>query len=540
MPKVLVIGIDGGSPRLINEWRQELPNFSRFMAEGVSGELTSTLPPWTCPAWLSFATGKNPGKLGVYGWDYIEPPNPTALFDWSVFKLNPVWEQLGEAGKKTVSIGLPLTYPPMPIDGLVVSGFPAPAGKKDYTYPPELVHEIERLVDGSYGPEPGVTNPEFMRGGIGGFLRTLHSHTENTAAITRHMLKNHPADLFITVFVATDRVQHNLWHMMDATHPRYRSRYRMAGNPVLTTYKQIDSVLGSLLETIDKDTYVIIMSDHGFGPFHGMFYINTWLMQNGWLALKPGVKTRSKSGLLDRLLDSETAFFRAARRISAGMGLFELAKRIRGRRSGLVSPELESFGQLYSLIDWTKTKAIGLEGDRIYLNRQNLSKDEYLAVRSEIVAGLKEIKHPRTGQPVVGKVYTWEEIYGTRALGRPPDIIFVMDNYRYQQKLGLNPALWQIPFRLSGGHQLEGLVMAKGPQIRSGTKVSGRIIDIAPTILHILSVPVPADMDGRVLKEFFLEGSELSLREENYREIGARDLLKGKIKSLKNAGKLSC
>ena len=537
MPKVLVIGIDGGSPRLINEWRHELPNFSRFLEEGVSGELTSTLPPWTCPAWLSFATGKNPGKLGVYGWDYIEPPNPTALFDWSVFKLNPLWEQIGEAGMKTVSIGLPLTYPPKPINGVVVSGFPAPAGKKDYIYPPELAGEIHNLVGSDYGPEPGVTNPEFMRGGVTGFLRVLDSHTEKTRDIALHLLKNYPCDLFITVFVATDRVQHNLWHMMDVTHPRYRPR-RAAGNPVLSTYRQIDSALGALLDSIDSETHVIIMSDHGFGPFHGMFYINAWLMQKGWLALKPGVRIKNKSSLLDRVMNSETGVFRTARKLAAGMGLFEMAKRIRGRESGLVSPELESFSQLYGLIDWSKTRAIGLEGDRIYLNRQNLSQEEYLNTRDKIVAGLKEIKHPETGRPVVDRVYTCEEIYGAKALGRPPDILFVMDNYRYQQKLGLNPVLWQIPYRLSGGHQLEGLFMARGPQVKSDAKVSGRIVDIAPTILHILNVPVPSDVDGRVLKDIFVDGSELALRESSYRKIGARDLIKGRIRNLRDTGKL--
>jgi predicted AlkP superfamily phosphohydrolase/phosphomutase len=451
LPKVLVIGIDGGSPRLIEQWRNELPNFRRFTEEGVSGELTSTLPPWTCPAWLSFATGKNPGKLGIYGWDYIDPPNRTQLIDWSVFKLNPIWDQVANVGMKTVCVGLPLTYPPKPINGIVVSGFPAPSRKRDYTYPPELVHEIDGLVGDGYGPEPGVTNPEFMRGGIFGFLRTLNSHTEKTAVITRHLLKNYPADLFITVFVATDRVQHNLWHLMDPSHPRYKPQRHSADNPVLATYKQIDSVLGSLLEAVDKNTYVIIVSDHGFGPFHGMFYINAWLMRKGWLVLKPGIPINNKSGLLDRLLDSETAFFRMARRISAGLGLFELAKRVRGRQSGLVSPEMESFAQLYSLIDWSRTKAIGLEGDRIYLNRHIMSSEEYLKTRAEIIAGLKEIKHPVTEQPVVDAVHTWEEIYGSDALGRPPDILFVMDNYKYQQKLGLSPELWRVPFRLSGG-----------------------------------------------------------------------------------------
>jgi predicted AlkP superfamily phosphohydrolase/phosphomutase len=122
LPKVLVIGIDGCSPRLVEQWRIELPNFGRLIEQGVSGDLTSTLPPWTCPAWLSFATGKNPGKLGVYGWDYIEPPKPTALFDWSVFKKNPIWEHLGKVRKRAVVIGLPLTYPPKPIEGYVVSG----------------------------------------------------------------------------------------------------------------------------------------------------------------------------------------------------------------------------------------------------------------------------------------------------------------------------------------------------------------------------------------------------------------------------------
>ena len=509
------------------------------MSEGTFGDLTSTLPPWTCPAWLSFATGKNPGKLGVYGWDYIDPPDPTSLFDWSVFKFNPIWEIIGRAGMKSAVIGLPLTYPPKPVDGVLVSGFPAPAGKKDYTYPPELLHEIEPLVGQGYGPEPGVTNPEFMRGGVSGFMRTLEAHTQKTAAITRHILKHHSVDLAISVFVATDRVQHNLWHMMDESHPRFEQKWLGRANPVLTVYRQIDRAVSSVLEAVETDTNVIIMSDHGFGAFHGMFYINAWLMQQGFLALKPGLTVGHKAGFIDRLLNSDAPIFSGARKAAAGIGLFELAKRIRGKDSGLVSPELESFSRLYGLIDWPKTKAIGLEGDRIYLNRRGMSTGEYGKTRDDIIAGLKRITDPASGEPVVNAIHTCDEIHGENPLGRAPDILFAMSDYTYQQKLGLSPELWQIPFRLSGGHRLEGLLMMKGPQVKSRARLNGRIIDVAPTILHMLDVPIPVTVDGVVLKGAFREDSDLYGRDVRHQGSDTREALRGKIRGLRQTGKLS-
>ena len=137
--KVFVIGLDCAEPSLIFEkWRDLLPNLRRFANLGVYGRLESSLPPITVPAWMCMMTGRDPGTLGIYGFRNRSDASYTGLgFANSRWVKEPtVWDALAEKGKRTIALGVPLTYPPRPIHGCLVGDFLTPNTQSDYTYPP--------------------------------------------------------------------------------------------------------------------------------------------------------------------------------------------------------------------------------------------------------------------------------------------------------------------------------------------------------------------------------------------------------------------
>ena len=147
--RVLVIGLDGATFDLFRPWMEEggLPNLSKIVKNGVSGELESTIPPVSFPAWMSFATGKNPGKLGVYdlvkrkeGSYFVQPSNPGFLRE------KPIWEIINDFGIRTGIINVPGTFPPREVNGFMVTGMLTPSGRSDFTYPEELKSELDRVV----------------------------------------------------------------------------------------------------------------------------------------------------------------------------------------------------------------------------------------------------------------------------------------------------------------------------------------------------------------------------------------------------------
>jgi predicted AlkP superfamily phosphohydrolase/phosphomutase len=380
MNKVFIIGIDGGSPVLIDAWKEELPNFKKIMEQGIFTELKTTIPPWTCPAWNSFATGKNPGKLGTYSWDYIVPPSQPQLSNLSMSNYTTFWDLLSKAGKHANVIHVPMTYPPKAINGVMISGFPVLGAKRLSTYPEGLSREIGTLVK-DWGPEPNVIAPgyDFMRGGTGSFLKEIDRHIEKTTRVTKYLMQKYPWDAFVTVFTASDRIEHNFWHFMDKNHPAHPPEVALSlSNGILNTYKKIDKTVGEFLSMIDKDTYLLIMSDHGFGPLEGVFYINNWLMEKGFLTLYSETTTGTKRSLLSRLIEGEGKFFGISKNILARLGLFEAGVKFierfgEGKMTAVQQPNLE----LFNRVDWSKSRAFGLEDNSIYLNMHKLTDDVF-------------------------------------------------------------------------------------------------------------------------------------------------------------------
>ena len=147
--RVCLIGLDCAAPELVfDRWRDLLPNIRRVMEHGTYGPLESTIPPITVPAWMCMMTGRDPGSLGNYGFRNRSDRSYSGLsFANSRMVYGPaVWDVLARQDKRCILLGIPLTYPPRPVHGILVTDFLAPDTRADYVWPPEIKAEIERTV----------------------------------------------------------------------------------------------------------------------------------------------------------------------------------------------------------------------------------------------------------------------------------------------------------------------------------------------------------------------------------------------------------
>ncbi|UCH51028.1 MAG: alkaline phosphatase family protein, partial [Chloroflexota bacterium] len=275
MSKIIVFGLDGGSLRLIEQWKEELPNFKKIMEGGVFGELESTVPNLTCPAWPCMFTGKNPGKLGMYDFVSLRFSNEygSRVFSSSDYHDSSVWSILNDHGKQVGLFNVPMTFPPHKIDGFIVCGIGTPGTTTRYTYPASLAKTLDKIV-GGYEVEPVMDLTLYGRETR--YSKVSREMLNKRLKVARYLMTNFHWDLCVCVFRATDLLQHYFWHHMDASHPRHsaNSKYK---DVIKDCYKHIDEDIGILMDEASQDSNILVVSDHGFGPLHGRFLVNKWL-----------------------------------------------------------------------------------------------------------------------------------------------------------------------------------------------------------------------------------------------------------------------
>jgi predicted AlkP superfamily phosphohydrolase/phosphomutase len=526
--RVLVFGIDGATFDLISPWIADgsLPNLARVTENGVSGELRSTLPPNSAPAWTSFMTGMNPGKHGVYGFTRIEPEQGYAIKinSGAVRRAQSVWQMLSQKGKRSIVLNVPMTYPPEPIDGIVVTGIDTPGLESQFTYPADFRHEVLDLV-----PDYLLDVRSWGVAAVGErrthVLEDIMHMVESRRQLALHLMTTEPWDLFSLVFTATDRVMHFFWRFLDPAHPLYdrkeAPKYRDA---ILQVYQQVDQALGEMLAHCGKETTLIVMSDHGFGPQHRLFRINQWLIKNGFLQL---VYAES-NGRFSRLSGSTRKWF--YRRVDEGVALARSAlsdtakdrlKRLFPRLRERVASQI-----LFTGVDWSRTQAYHTAEfpGSIRVNVKDRELDgsvqpgaEYEAVCEAIKSALEAYVDPETGQRVVERVYRREEIYWGPYVEKAPDLILHLADYSYtidwylpvardgsHGDLPIVDALTGEYSSNCGSHRMDGILMLLGANIRQGAQLEpAQIHDVIPTALYAMGLPVPADMDGDVLTTAF-------------------------------------
>jgi predicted AlkP superfamily phosphohydrolase/phosphomutase len=463
--KLLVVGLDCLEPSLAFErWRGHMPVLSRLMERGVWGRMRSTIPPITIPAWQCMVTGKDPGTLGMYGFrnrkDYTYDAFQFA--DGRMVREPRVWDVLSRAGLDNIILGVPQTWPPKPLRGCMVSGFPLPDMDGTWTYPATLKHEIAEVCD--YIPDAEDFRTENKQAA----LDVLITMAERRFKLAAHLLKTRPWDFFMMVEMGTDRIVHLLWRYTDETHRHYVPDHPL-NNAMRDYYALCDRLMGELIAPYenDPDTAICVVSDHGARGMDGGIRINEWLIRNGYLKLKE--------------------------RPAEPTGMGKLVKA--------------------DLVDWPNTRVWAEGGyySRVMVNVKGREPNGSVepaavpALLAELAEKLKAIPDDR-GNAITTHVYTPEQTY-SEVKNIPPDLIVIFGDLGWRSIGSVGPDA-DAPLHVfendtgpdDANHNWDGVFALAGGGVPAKGELPGFGWDaFAPTVLKYFNQPVPTDMQGRAL-----------------------------------------
>jgi predicted AlkP superfamily phosphohydrolase/phosphomutase len=518
--KLLVIGLDGATWSVIEPLARagRVPNLARIM-EGVWGPLESTIPPVTPPAWTSFMTGKNPGKHGLY--HFVEPEPGSYRMRYTNAgsrKARTIWSILSEAGRRVGVVNVPMTFPPEPVNGFMISGMDTPDTSSDFIYPKSLVTDLRKAV----GPIKlelrylGFMHNDARRRQV---LQELDEVDEQRLRMMLYLLEREPVEVLMVVYGSPDTSQHYFWHYADRTHFRYDpAGAHLFGSAIEDVYLRLDRQIGALMEHVADDGATMVVSDHGFGPTSSkVIYLNRYLAELGMLRYRDN-GAPVLGGLMTRTVSAMDRVLRVALSSDQKKRLAQMFPWLRVR--------WETSLTALNAIDWSATKAYCSEvlasPANIWINVKGRQPQgivdpggEYREVVDFLAERLAALKDPVTGLPLVRHVLRKDEVYHGPYLDQAPDLMLAWwegDGFSARTSLPKHrdqPVVAEAApvaerAEWSGTHRLEGVLAVRGAGVKVGAQVTGaRIIDLAPTILHMLGEPVPDDMDGRVLTDIF-------------------------------------
>ena len=507
--KVAVFGLDGITFDLLQPWLDEgrLPNLARLLETGASGPLRSTIPPVSASAWASFATGTNPGQHGLI--DFTYPASDSyeiKISNGRTRAIPALWEIVSSAGGQAGVVSMPMTYPPQPLNGFMLCSFLTPSSDSRYTYPGNLQEEMTAAV----GPYPLHMSEKGRGKDPRRFIEAVKEMEIRRAQAVCYLLQNKPWDLFLYVLETTDNLQHEVWHLLDESHPRHDPKTAAQILPsILDYYESVDRLLGQMVALVPEDALIVVLSDHGFGPFHKFFHINNWLADNGWLKFK-----RAPVSLLKRLAFKSGVTPINALRWVTRLRLSGLRKNVKRGRGGRM---LRRLFLSFNDVDWARTKAFSVGNfGQVYVNLQGkrplgvVTPTEYEALRGQIIQAAMALRDPADGSQVIQQVYRREEVFQGASSERLPDLVLHTDRAKYvsfgHADFGSNKVI-EPSIGQTGHHHMIGVVCLRGPGVRAGFKLeAASLLDLAPTILHYMGLPVPNYMDGQVLVEAFTAG----------------------------------
>jgi predicted AlkP superfamily phosphohydrolase/phosphomutase len=520
-PKVVIFGLDSATWDLMGPWIAKgiLPNLAKLIEQGVSGHLESAIPPLTPPAWTSFMTGKNPGKHGIFNFLESQPGTYGMRYANASSRRSPTFfKLLSDNGFSVGSMNTPFTYPPEPLNGFQISGMDTPSEKSAFVYPATLREELESKV-GKISFDVahlGFMSTDERRQDV---LSEMERADQQWAKLSSYLLERHTTDIMMFTFMSVDTVQHHFWQYMDPGHFMYdASKPGKFGDAIQRVYQRLDGIIGSLIARLPEETTVLVVSDHGGGPVSDrVVYLNRFLAQIGLLKYR-----QPDQALFSRLKRNGVRV--AYRLLHRTLGPDQ--KRL---LAGLLPGARERFEGAYTSyenIDWSATKAYCSEilasPPSIWINKKGekplgiVEPEDSEEVMKTILERLAELKDPRTGEPIIPRVYRREELFSGPFVKEAPELIldwwsgksfsvkpsFAEDVDKPVLQIHSHGPAKEVEW--GGTHRLEGILIMKGRELKKGQKVDGaRLTDIAPTLLCLLGQKIPVDMDGRVVKEAF-------------------------------------
>jgi predicted AlkP superfamily phosphohydrolase/phosphomutase len=456
-PRIAVIGLDCATPALLfDRYAGVMPNVRSLLEGSLQGDLASITPPITVPAWACAMTGKTPGQLGIYGFRNRKDTSygGLAIATSLAVKEPAVWDLLGEAGKRSLLIGVPPAYPVRPVEGWRVSCFLTPPSAEKYTWPEDLKAEVEEEV-GEYI----FDIPNFRRQGPDFVLQQCHAMTERRFRLARRLVREKPWDFFAMVEMGLDRLHHVFWHYCDPAHPKYEP-----GNPFESAfedyYGMLDREIGSLLEALPDDAVTILMSDHGARAMSGGVCFNDWLIREGYLVLSEPVEAR-------------TAIAEAP-------------------------------------VDWSKTVAWGDGGyyGRLFLNVQGrepqgvVEPSRYEETRDELARRIEQMPGPE-GTALGNRVIKPQDVYPD-VRGVAPDLLVYFGDLQWRSVGTVNMEAGRVFTEENdtgpdgANHDRTGVFVMRGlPDQPTGRTEGLNLIDVGPTLMKLYGLPEPEGVQGR-------------------------------------------
>jgi predicted AlkP superfamily phosphohydrolase/phosphomutase len=505
---ILVVAWDGAGFDLVRPMVEagDLPVLASLLAEGASRELESTVPAVTFPAWSSFLTAAGPDRHGLT--DFTRRDGYSVRFMNATHRrLSTMFALLDGVGRSAASYGVPCTFPPDDIDGLIVCGFDTPLGGGrlgQRSHPLEMAPQLEARYGGL-----AVDGPQQSRIEIGWHDRALRQMQREIVLrtdIVTDLLRERRfgRDLFMVHYGESDTVSHQFWQFGDARSPRH-----VAEGPseaIGEVYRALDRALGRLLAALPENSSVMVVSDHGSGGASDrVIHWNRWLADHGWLEF-------SASG--------GSAAMRLARRAALALippavqaGLFKSMPGIVGR--------VESSARLGG-IDWNRTRVFSEELNyfpALWLNRRGrepqgtIDDGDLDRTVEQLRADLKSFVDPFDGQPVVSRVLRREEIYDGPYAESVPDLVLELrdpDGYSYAaassrggreteslRRMRPDEMTGARGTTMPGAHRRRGLCVLHGCGVRPGRYAVGSLADAGATVLALAGVRVPQGADGR-------------------------------------------
>lgn len=461
--RVAIIGLDCAAPELVFErFADHLPNITALRRQGVYGRLESVTPAITVPAWSCMMSGKDPGALGIYGFrnrkDYSY--NGLSLVNSEAVREARLWDILSHYGRRSIVLGVPGTYPPSPINGDMVSCFLTPSSDEQHTYPADLRHEIRRWVgDYPFDVKNFRTHDKVW------LLDQLRAMTRKHFEVARRLIMRHEFDLFAMVEIGLDRMHHGFWRYMDETHRFYEPDSSFQ-NAILDYYILLDSEVGSLLSLFDRNTHVLVVSDHGAKKMDGGICLNEWLIREGYLVLNQSPD------------------------MSKGPVRFESLN-----------------------VNWQQTRAWGEGGyyGRLFLNVRGrepegiVPPEDCASLLAEISAKLEALGD-ENGNRIGTRCFQPRDIY-YQVNGIPPDLLIFFGDLSWRS---IGTVGWDRIHVLENdtgpddaNHAQHGILIYSNPQHDlGGSELTNlHLLQIAPTVLRLLGIDVPADMQMPPINE---------------------------------------
>ncbi len=532
-PKVVILGLDGADWKMIDHMIEigKMPTLATMKQNGAWGPLNSTIPPITCPAWLVFGTGKNPGKLGVYyflvreGHGYHTVP---FYFEHDVSGDN-FWDLLSMNGFNVGIVNVPTVNKPYRINGFIVAGFMSKSRKRwlgegegdALTYPEDLGEEIADRV-GEYNIDfPKTTSPKAHLLTLEEEIDDYESVALQRARALEYLMKEKEWDLMVIDIMATDRIGHSMTQLISPSGGKYDTSQGKELRPRIEKfYSNMDSIVSRIKKAAGNEAYIFVISDHGMGPQKGKFAVNDWLMRNGYLHLKAQGKqapVKGKPSLKNRI-------YHRLSRISKALHLSPIIERI----VKLLPKNLQG-SVPYPLrvikddeVDWSRTRVFYKEYGHLFINQKGrepegtVEPEKSDALLSELIEKLKKETSAHFGNHDRLRYFRGRDIYSGRFKEYAPDLYFDIDAvyYNIDARIGHENLFEEAEDSIRGNHRQNGIFMIEHRDVKKGRFDDLNLIDIGPTVLHLFDQRLPDGIDGKVLKEIYKEDSIIAKRPE--------------------------